>query len=110
LPGLVIGIILAIFHWPGKCPLLRHSLYIAVSVWKKKKKMRVRISPVTPSGPGAFRRLKLPMVCLTSSSVNSRSSAVSIGWFASIPVLVCWVVSSRMLSFGIRSAGFLLCL
>jgi hypothetical protein len=90
LPGLTIGIILAIFQCFGKRPPFKHSLLIVI-VLGILLKIRTRISLVIPSGPGAFLGLNPSIVRLTSSWVNSESSVVSIGFSVSL-VMVCVVL------------------
>jgi len=70
LPGLVTGIILAIFHLFGKHHLFKLSLQKEVTTLGMPLKTCIKISLVIPPGPGAFLRLKHSMICLTSSCVK----------------------------------------
>ena len=71
LPGFVIGTIFTFFHFLGKRPLLRHSLYSVYIVIGNCLYTAWCMSAVISSSPGAFFGFSSSMAFLTSSVVYS---------------------------------------
>jgi hypothetical protein len=71
LPGFVIGTIFTFFHFLGKRPLLRHSLYSVYIVIGNCLYTLWCMSAVISSSPGAFFGFSSSMAFLTSSVVYS---------------------------------------
>jgi hypothetical protein len=80
LSGLIIGIVIECSQFLGKYPFFRQALYICVKNKGKTWKALIRMSPVTPSSPGAFFELYFFFkLAIIYSFVKGLSSAVSVG-------------------------------